>query len=135
MPNRYFLYRLKSNNKVYRIQIQSKLPHDPTAMFRILKRCEIFDFYPERDAKGDNQHVEKDTTERNHLQPDEFVKMDKNLEYMVDEVCAKMVYATEVCTDQPTGDMGIVSRWMTAFPFSGYLLDVVKGLVFTTLFS
>ena len=135
-PTGIALYRLKSDSQLYRVQIQSKLPHDPTITFRILKRCESFHFNPEhRDDKDNNHLVDKDSTERNRLKPDEFVTMDRNLDSMVDEACSKMVYATEECTEQPAGELGFISRWMTAVPFSGYLLDVVKGCVFRIFYN
>ena len=133
-PTGITLYRLKSNFHLYRIQVQSKLPHDPTVTFRILKRCETFDYTPEyRDDKGDNHPLDKDATERNHLKPDEYVTMDRNLDFLVDDACGKMVYVTEECEKQSPGELGYIARLMTSSPFAAYLLEVVKGYVYFIL--
>ena len=124
-PTGMALFRLKTDSHLYRIQIQSKLPHDPSVTFKILKRCETFDYVA--DEIDDSHVVDGYATDQNKFSPAEYEPVGGNLAFLISEACNKMVYTTEECDLTVPNGRGLISRLLTSYPALAYWLEVVKG--------
>ena len=125
-PTGIRLYRLKSGSFLYRIQVQSRLPHDPSITFRILKRCETYML--DSTEKKSNYAVDDYATDGSQLDPNDYDLVGGSLTYLVEEACRKLDYKTEECEPSSNGS-GLVSRIVASHPLVAYMLEVVKGFV------
>ena len=125
-PTGITLYRLKSGSYLYRVQVQSKLPHDPAVTFKILKRCETFEL--DERGQGNDRVIDKSAARHSPVEANDYEKIGLSLSYLVDEACKKQDYTTQECGLTSNGS-GLVSRITASYPFMAYLLEVVKGFV------
>ena len=131
------LYRLQQNGILFKVQVQTRLPHNPTVKTKIVKRCEtakssigtrptgmeIFD--------GTSDKPETDTHDRHFgdLSKYNYSEIDWATSRLLRDSCEKIEYETYECGVPASNQLNVLLRkaFHSSSNVMSYLLEVVKG--------